>query len=350
MSDKINLGMEVYDFHSGLITENFPLNSLKGNLMISGEGRSERTALLSHILNQFYARHPDIGVLLIQLGSNEDTYLYHLDKVFEYGDPELNIPYFTGKWFTDRMSERFKNYLNAIFGFRYETKWVIANLTLPYVNLSLPSSIIDFLESLKRYLISLPYYEVFIDIKVESFERAIEIFQEDPVLESTVMLPLKGGLEWLDLWSKGKKICVDLTKCGIYQQKLLVTLITQSILNYIDHNNSDSPIGIVVIEDADNIMEKPPYEEYRKKHESNMEYIRNIKEESSVLTREKIEEVYEDENYLMNVQLEEIYRRLIGSEFRDRNISLITVFENLSNIYNCVRNFTQIQLQVDEVK
>ena len=63
-----------------------------------------------------------------------------------------------------------------------------------------------------------------------------------------------------------------------------------------------------------------------------------------------MDELYEYENYFMNFQLEQIYRRLIGSEFWDRNISLITVFENLSNIYNCVRNFTQIQLQVDEVK
>jgi len=62
----------------------------KYKLLISGGSRNERTGLLSHVLNQFYATLPDIGVLLIQLGTNEDTYLYQLDRVFEYGTPELN--------------------------------------------------------------------------------------------------------------------------------------------------------------------------------------------------------------------------------------------------------------------
>ncbi|KKN15199.1 hypothetical protein LCGC14_0988390 [marine sediment metagenome] len=157
MSTKINLGMKVYDFNSGMVTENLPLNNFKVNLLISGGARDERTALLSHVLNQFYARLPDIGVLLIQLGSNEDTYLYHLDKVYEYGAPELNIPYYTGQRFTDLIKERFMNYLNAIFGFHYEMKWVIVNLSLKYKSAGLPSSIVDFLEDLKRCLIKHPY-------------------------------------------------------------------------------------------------------------------------------------------------------------------------------------------------
>ena len=72
MSNKINLGMKVYDFNHGILTEYLPLENFKTNLLISGGSRSERTELLSHVLNQFYARLPDMGVLLIQLESNED--------------------------------------------------------------------------------------------------------------------------------------------------------------------------------------------------------------------------------------------------------------------------------------
>ena len=111
MSTKINLGTEAYDFSSGMLTENHPLKNFKTNLLISGGSRSERTELLSHVLNQFYATLPDIGVLLIQLGSNKDTYLYQLDKVFEYGTPELNIPYYAGHWFNMLSRERFKHSL-----------------------------------------------------------------------------------------------------------------------------------------------------------------------------------------------------------------------------------------------
>ncbi|KKM86114.1 hypothetical protein LCGC14_1282280 [marine sediment metagenome] len=350
MSTKINLGMEVYDPISGMVTENLPLNNFKGNLLISGGARNERTALLSHVLNQFYARLPDIGVLLIQLGSNEDTYLYHLDKMYKYGDPELNIPYYTGHWFNMLNRERFMNYMNAVFGFHYEMSFVIDNLTRHYKRGSLPSSIVDFLEDLKRYLIKHPFHEEFTEGNVKSFVKTIKIFQADPVLESTLSIPLKGIPEWLNLWKKGKKICIDLTKCDTFQQRLLVTLITQAILKHVDHNNSDIPTGVVVIEDVDDIRERLPYEEYKKNYESNREYYRAIREESYVLTPEQIAEVYGDDNYLMNVQLEQIHRKLIGNEFRYRNISQITVCKDFEKIYEYVNYYSQIKLQVDEVK
>ena len=347
MSKTINLGMEVYDFHSGMVTENLPLNNFKTNLLISGGGRSERTALLSHVLNQFYATTPDIGVLLIQLGSNEDTYLYHLDKVFEYGTSELNIPYYAGHLFNELTRERFMNYMNAIFGFHYEMSFVIGMLTRHYKRGSFPSSILDFLENLKRYLIEHPYHEEFTDGNVKSFKKAIEVFQEDPVLETTVSIPLKGLPEWLNLWKNGKKLCIDSTKCDIFQQRLLVTLITQAILKHTDHNNSDIPTGVVVIEDVDDVMEKLPHAKYKKNYESNREFRRKIVKESYVLTPEQIAQVYGDDNYLMNVQLEELNHHLIGHEFRYRNISLITVCKDPSTIYDDLRYFSQIKLNMD---
>ncbi|KKN01528.1 hypothetical protein LCGC14_1126810 [marine sediment metagenome] len=346
MSNKINLGMEVYDSHSGIVTENHPLKNFKGNLLISGKDRSERTALLSHVLNQFYARFPDIGVLLIQLGSHKDTYLYHLDRSYEYGDPVLNIPYFTGQRFTELNKERFMNYINAIFGLHPEMWFVMAALILKYKNGRLPSSIIDFLEDVRRFLIKNPYHEEFNNSNVKVFEKAIRIFQDDSVLENTLSLPLRGIPEWLNLYSKGKKVCIDLTNCSIFQQKLLVTLITQAINNYIEHNNSDIPTGIVVIEDVDDIMENPPHDEYKKSYQSNREYCRVIREESYVLTPKQIAKVYGDENYLMNVQLEQIFFDLIRREFRYRNISLITVCEDPSKIYNDFSYLSRIKLQV----
>lgn len=115
MSEKINLGIEVHDFENGRLNENIPLKYFKGNLLISGGARNERISLLSHVLNQFYTEFPDIGVLLIQLGSNEDTYLYHLDKVYEYGDPELVIPYSTSQQVNAVIREWFMRHLNAIY-------------------------------------------------------------------------------------------------------------------------------------------------------------------------------------------------------------------------------------------
>lgn len=346
MSVKINLGITIHDFKNGGITDNIPLKDFKGNLLISGGARIERTALLSHILNQFHAEFPDIGVLLIQLGSNEDTYLYHLDKAYEYGDPEFFIPYFTGKQFNDISRERLMRCLNAIFGFHYEMKFVMANLPRYYKSGGLPSSIVDFLEDFKRYLVKNPYSEEFTESNVASIEKVVEIFNEDPVLESTLSIPLEVIPEWLSLWGKGQKVCIDLSNCSIYYQKLLVTLIAQAINNYIDSNNSLSPAGIIAMEDADRVLEKPPHDEYRNNFENNKDYCRRVKEEAYFLTKEQIEKVYKDSNYLMNVQLEQLFNNLIQNDFRYRNISLITVCEDPSKIYNCISSHSQIKLQV----
>ncbi|KKL45871.1 hypothetical protein LCGC14_2351300 [marine sediment metagenome] len=50
---------------------------------------------------------------------------------------------------------------------------------------------------MKRHLIKHPYHEEFTEGNVKSFEKAIEIFQEDPVLEDTISIPLKGILGFL---------------------------------------------------------------------------------------------------------------------------------------------------------
>ena len=344
MSDKINLGIEVHDFRNGVVTENIPLSNLKGNLLISGGARSERTALLSHVLNQFHSEFSDIGVVLIQLGSNEDTYLYNLDKVYEYGDPELIIPYFTGEKFTEVNRDQFTRYINAIFGFHFEMRIVISILSHHYRKGRLPGSIVDFLEDLKRCLIKNPYSEEFNESNIRSFDKAIEIFEEDPILERTVSIPLRIP-EWLSLWRNGAKICIDLSSCSIYHQKILVTIILQAINNYIDINNSSDLTGIVVIEDADNVLKRPPHEEYRRNYDLNREYCRQIEEENYFLTKEQIEEAF-GENNLMNVQLEEVYYHLICDEFRYRNIALITVCDDPARIYDFISSHSQIRIEV----
>ena len=113
-----------------------------------------------------------------------------------------------------------------------------------------------------------------------------------------------------------------------------------------EDNNSSEPTGIIVIEDADNVFEKPPHDEYSKNYETNKEYYRKIEEEAYILTKEQIEEIFGDDNYLMNIQLEQVCYNLIQNEFRYRNISLITVCEDPSNGYNSISSHSQIKLNV----
>ena len=132
MSLRINLGSSVYDYSSGLEIENIPLEYFKYNILITGKDQIEKSALLSHILNQFYTKVSNIGVLLIKLNSNEDTNLYHLDKVYEYGNQNLEIPYFSGNALSEVNREQFERFINAIFGFHFEMRIVIGCVLMQY--------------------------------------------------------------------------------------------------------------------------------------------------------------------------------------------------------------------------
>ena len=345
MSVKINLGMEVRDFvHDGM-TEDLSLRNFKGNVLISGGIRSERTALLSHVLYQFYTRVPEIGVLLIRLGSNKDTNLFHLDKVFEYGEPNLSIPYFAAEYFTDVNTYHFSRYINALFGFHYEIKTITSILCRQYRRGRAPSSIMDFFEDLRRCILEHPFDEEFNESNIKSLEKAAGIFQEDSILEETVSITLESP-EWLRLWNFGGKVCIDLSECDIIQQKILVATIIQTVYNQVEMNNSSIPTGIVVIDEADDVWKRPPNEVYRENYERNKEYGRRIQEENYLLTKEQIEEIFEDPNYLMNSQLEQVYKDLYCDEYRYRNIALITVCEDPARIYDFVNYHSQIKLQI----
>ncbi|MHA2326865.1 MAG: hypothetical protein ACXACB_15765 [Promethearchaeota archaeon] len=264
MSFKINLGMRVPDYKNGGETENLLLRLFKYNLLISGSTQSDRSAVLSHILNQFYEVAPELGVLLIKLKPNEGNYLYQLDKVYQYGDSELNIPYFIGKGFNEVSRENFAQYINAIFGFHFEMQVVIALLTRKYKSGRIPSSVVDFLSDLKDYLIKNPYSEEFTESNVMSVEKAIEIFQKNPILERTLWKPFRLP-EWLKLWFEGKTVCIDLSQCDLYQQRVLVCLLLQAFKHLMPQREFNTPSGIIVIEGADDIFKKPPHEKYSRR-------------------------------------------------------------------------------------
>lgn len=256
MAIKINLGVDVHDFSSNMRTENIPLEQFKYNLLIWGKDRSEKIALLSHILNQLHTRVPKVGVLLIRLDAHEDSNLFYLDETYEYGDSDLIIPYFFEQEQDEGNREQFENFINAIFGFHFEMRIVIGCVLLNYKVGEFPSSFVDFLEDVKVYLISNPYSEDFTQSNIKSVEKAIELLRDDPILERTLWISLQLP-EWLKLWNEGKTVCIDLPQCDLYYQRLLVALILQIVKNYVPHNNSDLPVGVIAIEDVMRYFKNP---------------------------------------------------------------------------------------------
>ncbi len=346
MAVRINLGTYVHDYSSGLEIENIPLEYFKYNILIYGKDQTEKSALLSHISNQLYTRVPDVGVLLIKLSSHEDTHLYHLDRVYEYGNQDLEIPYFYGNALSEVNREHFERIINALFGFHFEVRIIIGIVLMHYKICRFPSSLVDLLTDVKEYLIKNPYDEEFNESNVKSIEKAIDFIQEDPILERTLWMHLDTP-RWLSLWSEGKKVCIDLSECDIRYQKVLVPLLLQAVKEHMPINNCNIPSGIVVLQDADDLLNKPPYEDYKRQYSINRDYYQECEQESYFLTKEQLEKVYGDKSYLYNVQLEEVFSNLIFDKLNDREVSFITTRRDPSRIYDDFRNYSQLRIKLD---
>ena len=346
MSVKINLGYEIRDIENGGTTEFLPLRSFKYNLLISGKNQLKRCEALSHIVNQFRLYTPAIGVLLIKLDSAEDLDMYQLDKVYEYGDPELHIPYFWGDPLSGLHREKFENYINAIFGFHYEMRVVMGCVIRSYKNGKFPSSIVDFFEDVKAYLVDHPYGKEFDESNCNSIDKAINYLYEDPILERMLWIAMQEP-EWLRLWGEGQAVCIDLSLCSGYHQRIMVTLLFQALQNYIPMNNSTIPTGIVVLSSVDGVLKKIPREKYEEAYRRNREYYSQIRERHYFLTKEQIEEAFGDTQYLLNSQLERVYHELIQDDLRYRNISLITTCQDPSQVDQELVSCSQTKIQLE---
>jgi hypothetical protein len=224
-------------------------------------------------------------------------------------------------------------------------KAVIGCVIRSYRNGRFPSSIVDFLEDLKNYLIGHPYGKDFDKSNTKSIEKTISYLGEDPILERILWRALCEP-EWLRLWGEGKVICIDLSLCSGYYQKILVALLFRAIQNYIPMNNSMNPIGIVALDSGDIIFKRVPYKEYTEAYSKNREYYNQIRGENYFLTKEQIEDAFGDKKYLLNTQLEKVYSNLIRDELRYRNISLITTCHDPSALYPEIVSFSQTKINL----
>jgi len=184
---------------------------------------------------------------------------------------------------------------------------------------------------------------LFTNSNIRSVESAIDLLREDPTLEKALWIPFRLP-EWLRLWNEGKSICIDLSECDIHYQKLVVAMLLQAIKNLLPDNNSDIPIGVVAIEDVDNIFQKPPHEEYRRYYGESHEYWDELRGENYFLTKEQTEEAYGDKMYFANVQLERVISRIVFDEFQYKNISLINVCQEPMRIYRDMTLKSQINI------
>ena len=101
------------------------------------------------------------------------------------------------------------------------------------------------------------------------------------------------------------------------------------------------------MEPVGEIFESFPYDEYRRSYNMSKEYYEQVGQENYFLTKEQIEETFGDNNFLMNDQLESIYRDLILNELQYRHVSLITVCQDPSKVYQELISYSQTKVNLD---
>ena len=66
-----------------------PLEEFAHNVLIAGESESDKTAMLSIILNHFTTQAPEVGIIYFTFDKGFDKTSIDFDYSYEYGSPGL---------------------------------------------------------------------------------------------------------------------------------------------------------------------------------------------------------------------------------------------------------------------
>ncbi len=221
--------------------------------------------------------------------------------------------------------------------------WPITIVLDMYRHNVFPNSLIYLLDDVISYLKTKPYSEEFQNSLLRSLEKAIELLSKNPKLEETLrLIPLLPS--WFVMWASRKKICLDLSTCDLRTQRILTSVIFQTIKNLVPHTNSDVIQGMVMIDDANQLFKRIPSEKYDYRYLLMKEQIKKEKAESYLLTKERWEEIYGDKEYFTRVKLARFFEDMIYNEFRIKHVSLVTATNSPLQLLDAIPFMSQLKI------
>ena len=282
--------------------------SFSQSVLIAGQQGTGKTYLLAQVVDEFYKKVPDVGILIINLGKGNQEGFYKIDKVIKFGSLDFWVPYFVEGQYLERSIQETATYLIASTGLKNIVEKNMVNVMQAFFEKKgkLPRSLKFLFTELVRYFKLNPYHVKFQTNILRAIKNRVLSLLSNPDLQKAINLKDESKIPpWFKDWRNGKKIYIDLSRCTIYEKRLLTNAIFQMIRALTPDIDLGRLQNIILIDEAHQILEKP------------------------------ISNNYDDDDYISREQLEKIFNELLR-EFRSKGLSFILSDQTPSRLFDCV--------------
>ena len=282
--------------------------SFSQSVLVAGQQGTGKTYLLAQIVDDFYRKAPDVGILIINLGKGNQEGFYRVDKTIKFGSLEFWVPYFVEGQYLERSVQETATYLIASTGLKNIVEKNMVNVMQAFIEKKgkLPRSLKFLFTELVRYFKLNPYHVKFQTNILRAIKNRVLSLLSNSDLQKTINLKDDTKIpSWFKDWRNGKKIYLDLSRCTIYEKRLLTNAIFQMIRALTPDVELGRLQNIILIDEAHQILEKP------------------------------ISNNYDDDDYISREQLEKIFNELLR-EFRSKGLSFILSDQTPSRLFDCV--------------
>jgi len=283
-------------------------NSFSQSVLIAGQQGTGKTYLLAQLVQEFYNKLPDIGILILNLGKGNQDHFYKLDRIIKFGSDNFRVPYFNEGVYLKKNLQETATYLIAALGLKNIIEKNMLNVMNAFMDKFglLPYSLRVLFLNLIKYFEENPYHDKFQTNAIRAIKNRVLSLLSNPILENSLQLiDNLENPEWFVEWQNGKKIYLDLSSCTIYEKRLLTSAIFQLIRVFTPDKELGKLKNIILIDEAHQILEKP-------------------------LTNN-----YDDDDYISRHQLERVFNDLLR-EFRSKGLSFIISDQTPSRLFECV--------------
>lgn len=291
-------------------------NSFAQSALLAGQQGTGKTFLLAQIVNEFYRKAPEIGILILNLGKGNQERFYKTDKVIKFGDPNFKIPYFVKGSYLARSIQETASYLIASTGLKNIAEKNMVNVMQAFMDKKgkLPRSLMFLFKELIRYFKQYPYHVKFQTNILRALKnRVLSLLANDDIKTAIDLSDEDEIPQWFIDWRNGKKIYLDMSMCNIYEKRLLTSAIFQLIRALTPDKEVGKLKNIILIDEAHQILEKP------------------------------ITTNHDDDDFISREQLEKIFNELLR-EFRSKGMSFILSDQTPSRLFTCVTTLPSLKI------
>jgi len=244
---------------NGVLTEDYygiHINTLSKSVILAGHSRTGKTLAAAFIVNQLAVQHPDVGVLVVNLGKQNQEYLWNVDTVIKYGDKRLRIPYCVVGDNPDLAFKDTAKYMAAVFGMTNVVPHLYKRVFAKYWRQKriLPKSPWTYYKAVLQTHDKNKYHVKYQQNLRQALIHRIRSVFNDPVFCKVVEYSPETP-KWFKNWREGENIYIDISTCDDDVKRFL-TLALMQMVKILTPEKPKSFKNIIVFDEAHQLFEK----------------------------------------------------------------------------------------------